>query len=306
MDQAATVAHILLAGQEDESREDTEKFLVKAGLKFDFVSDGQRALQAADDIRYDLVITDLALPGLNGIDLLRAIKQRKPEQAIIVTSASKNIDLALEVLREGVSDYLQKPLDFDSLARSVERTLSEVRLREDRDRLFRYVREQFTEYTCTSAELVGQRFPLMIVEKLFRAGRIDLDTKLKIELGFQEALVNSLEHGNLELKSEWKEQFNHEGIDRYTSTKRERLQDPHFSQRLIRLRIQLARNILSINIKDEGPGFLYKEYLSARDNPAKLLCYGRGMALLSNGFDEVSYQGRGTEINMVKYLTAGC
>ena len=173
--------------------------------------------------------------------------------------------------------------------------------RKDIKDVFPYISLQRTVVRLTSAQLSSLKFPLSIASDLHRSGKIDLPTKLKLELAFQEALTNSLEHGNLELRSEWKEAFCRDGIDSYSKHKSERLKDPSFADRWIHMEIEYNGENLCILIRDQGPGFdldRVEEALKKEDQS-----HGRGLALIQAAMDEVSYDENGTVVRMVKRVT---
>jgi DNA-binding NtrC family response regulator len=94
-----------------------------------------RSLLAGDDA--DLVITDLVLPGMRGHELLRELRTGRPELNVVVITAFGSIDSAIEMMKAGAYDYLTKPFGTDELLLTVERSLSESRLRREVARLSR-------------------------------------------------------------------------------------------------------------------------------------------------------------------------
>jgi two-component system response regulator PilR (NtrC family)/two-component system response regulator HydG len=88
----------------------------------------------------DLVITDLILPGMRGNELLREIRVRRPEVNVMVVTAFGSIDSAIELVKAGAFDYLTKPFGTDEMLLSVDRALSESRLRREVARLSRNAR----------------------------------------------------------------------------------------------------------------------------------------------------------------------
>ncbi len=84
---------------------------------------------------FDLVLTDLAMPGVDGLQLIAAVREHDPEQEIILVSSRGDVHAAMTAMRAGVSDYLLKPLDDAELRLAVDRALDRARLRRDRARL---------------------------------------------------------------------------------------------------------------------------------------------------------------------------
>lgn len=164
----------------------------------------------------------------------------------------------------------------------------------------KFVTASRTVYEMTSAELDVSKFRLHVLEQLINAGRIDLITANRLKLCFQEALTNSLDHGNLELESGWKDEVDENGLDKYTKIRKSRLQDDKFSTRLIFIDAEFDGSRLSVMIKDQGKGFdITKKIKEAKDNQDN---HGRGLFLMNRILDEVSYRKGGTEVLLVKNI----
>ncbi len=88
-----------------------ERHFTMQGFMVTVAADGQEALQALAMSRYDLVITDLLMPGIDGLDLLRSIRQDYPLMRVIIMTGDVTIDNILNVLHEGAFTFVTKPLD---------------------------------------------------------------------------------------------------------------------------------------------------------------------------------------------------
>ena len=85
------------------------------GLKATLVSNGEAALLALEAAPYDLVISDVRMPGLDGMGLLRAMRATMPEVPVVLMTGNGSVPLAVEAMREGASDFLLKPVERDQL-----------------------------------------------------------------------------------------------------------------------------------------------------------------------------------------------
>ena len=94
-----------------------------------------------------LVLLDIALPDMTGIDLLRVLSERGIHLPVIITTAQGSEQIAADVFRLGVCDYLTKPLDIDELAESIERALHSTRLQRERDELISKLKRQVRRAT---------------------------------------------------------------------------------------------------------------------------------------------------------------
>ena len=123
---------ILLVEDERELREMLAEVLRDSGYDPVPVPSGEAALHAVEAGEpIDLVLSDLLMPGIQGRDLLRELRARRPELNVIVMTAFGSIDSAIELVKAGAFDYLTKPLGTEDLLLAVDRGLSESRLRRE-------------------------------------------------------------------------------------------------------------------------------------------------------------------------------
>ncbi|MDC0357654.1 response regulator [Oligoflexia bacterium] len=297
--------YVLLADDDVAARQLMETFCAKEGWRCDIAQDGEGALRASSSTAYDIVITDLVMPDIMGIELLKKIREQRPGQAIIVVSGSQRIEDSSEVFREGGAlDFIEKPVDFTVLKESVTRILAGRRQKKLEDTLHKYVKAERITYEFLSHELAEAQPALVLAERLFAAGKINLNTKLRMDLAFQEAVANALEHGNLELQSEWKHDFDDRGVDKFSRTKRERLRDSAYSKRKIWITVEYVDQTISIAIKDEGKGFGHEQQKGPSSTVARLestlQLHGRGVTIITGIMDEVTYADGGSKITMIK------
>jgi anti-sigma regulatory factor (Ser/Thr protein kinase) len=150
-----------------------------------------------------------------------------------------------------------------------------------------------------TGELVSNGLPkLEIARNLHQAGVIDRSLSMNLELVFQEALSNAIEHGNLELESELREQFDSSGVDLFSQLKFQRLQLAEYAQREIEISIKIIEEALEIIIKDQGKGFniIHKKVQSQEQ------LHGRGLTIIYSSMDLVDYKDNGRCLVMKKNL----
>jgi len=95
---------------------------------------GSEALDLLKQDSFDLVLTDLKMPGVDGLDILRQARELVPQAMVLILTGYASVDSAIEALREGAYDYLVKPCSGDELKLKIERGLERVRLAEERQR----------------------------------------------------------------------------------------------------------------------------------------------------------------------------
>jgi len=123
------MSEILLVEDKDSLRQVLRMTLQSAGYTLDEACDGAEARRKLNDFRYNIVITDLKMPRADGLEVLRAAKASDPDIAVILLTAYGTVDEAVQAMKEGAYDFLQKPVDSHHLLLIVQRVLEESRLR---------------------------------------------------------------------------------------------------------------------------------------------------------------------------------
>ena len=115
--------NVLVVDDDNHMRIALKESLVRAGYNVALAEDGKMAMVEIDRKPYDLVITDVKMPHLGGIDLLKAIKETSPLMPVILMTGYGTVQDAVKVIKEGAYDYIQKPFNTDTLYSVVRRAL---------------------------------------------------------------------------------------------------------------------------------------------------------------------------------------
>ena len=105
-----TRTRILVVDDEEIVRRSHMRILASVPCKVEAVRNGQQALQAMETESYDVVLLDLRMPGMDGLTVLKAIKEKWPESEIVVITGYPCLETAKEAIRLGAHDYLSKPV----------------------------------------------------------------------------------------------------------------------------------------------------------------------------------------------------
>jgi CheY-like chemotaxis protein len=119
-----TKKRILVVDDEQISREGVAEVLIDDGYEVAVAATGHEALAVFAAFQPDLVLTDLQMPGLNGIGVLGHVKHVSPTTPVIIFTAHVLIDAQREAQRLGAQDFLNKPLDLDELLKKVPTALT--------------------------------------------------------------------------------------------------------------------------------------------------------------------------------------
>jgi DNA-binding NtrC family response regulator len=123
-----TGGHLLVADDKRNMLQLLERILSQH-YRVDVAEDGATALQAIAQHEYDVVLTDLRMPGADGFAVVRAAKERAPATEVVIMTGFASVDSAVEAMRLGAYDYLQKPFDPDDVVLVVARALERRRQR---------------------------------------------------------------------------------------------------------------------------------------------------------------------------------
>ncbi len=121
-------SRILFIDDDKAGREVALFNLRKAGYEVAAASDGQEGLDAFAARPFDLVVTDVKMPGISGIEVLRRIRERAPDVPVLVITAFGNVETAVTAMKEGAYDFIGKPFHRDQLLLAVEKALERRRL----------------------------------------------------------------------------------------------------------------------------------------------------------------------------------
>ncbi len=135
-------ARILVVDDEPSARNGLEKLLGLEGFTVRTAADGAAAGLVAADFAPDVVVTDLRMPQMDGMELLRRLREQDRDLPVIVATASGELATAVAAMRAGADDYLTKPLDIDALVLAIDRALERRALRVEAENLRRQLRER--------------------------------------------------------------------------------------------------------------------------------------------------------------------
>jgi CheY-like chemotaxis protein len=136
---------VLVVEDDDSLREVILEFLKKSDRDISGEQNGKEAIQALQSHPFDLVVSDLVMPGADGMEVLREAKKRNPDCVVILITGYASLDSALQAIRGGAYDYLRKPFKLDQLEIVVNNGCEKIGLIRENQRLLRKLKDNMEE-----------------------------------------------------------------------------------------------------------------------------------------------------------------
>jgi CheY-like chemotaxis protein/anti-sigma regulatory factor (Ser/Thr protein kinase) len=266
------------------------------GLAVFEAADGQDALAKIELHLPDVVVTDLMMPKMNGLELVSAVKEDYPLMPIILMTSMGSEEIAVQALQKGASSYVPKRSLGSDLTEVVEQVLSAIQEVRGRSRLLSRISRYEYSFTLETQLNLVCALSSFLREEAARLRLCPRSDCLRLGVAVEEALLNAYYHGNLEISSKLREE-NHQ---LYHDTAVQKSQEPPFCNRHIYVTVKITPTQAIYSIRDEGPGFDPTSLPDPTD-PANLdrPC-GRGMLLMRTFMDNVIYNDRGNEVTLFK------
>jgi CheY-like chemotaxis protein/anti-sigma regulatory factor (Ser/Thr protein kinase) len=267
-------------------------------LELEYASSGAEALEKIKSHPPDLVITDLLMPGMDGLELLAEVGRTEPEVPVVLMTGNGSDEIAAEAVNSGARAYVPKASLSRLLPSIVEQLLTLCREKRELSRFLRCVTESESTFVVHDNDTQLISHLLEYASSCMRnAGVCEEGMEDLVCLGLEEALRNAIHHGNLELSSELREM---EDDQLYNQAMQQRRSTPPYCDRKVYVKLSISSKGAKFVVRDEGPGFDPSK-LPDPTAPENLeaVC-GRGVWLMRSLMDEVSYNAQGNEVTLIK------
>jgi len=268
-----------------------------------YAGDGAEALALVGQSQPDLIVTDLRMPKIDGLELVRTVRTEWPAVPVILVTGYDSASLALEALRQGAAGFVPKSQVPAMLAETVEDVLALTRSDRAYEKLIACLnRSDFTVFLELENDPSLVR-PLVQLGKQAAGciGLCDFTGQVRIGVALKEALLNAMLHGNLELGP----QHVHAGQGVAPDLLDRRRRQPPYRDRRVFVDVEISTEEVRFTIRDEGPGFDVALVSGPGDNAPAPGQGGRGLSLMRAFMDEVAFNEVGNEVTMVKRREEG-
>jgi CheY-like chemotaxis protein/anti-sigma regulatory factor (Ser/Thr protein kinase) len=264
-----------------------------------YAENGQVALEMMEGLLPDIIVTDLLMPVMDGMQFCRESKTRAPQIPVVLITAHGSEQLAVEALAAGAASYVPKSALAESLAETVRQLLNFSARNRTKDRLMTFTTNMRHQFNLENDPMLIAALLDFVRESMVTLHLGDAPLQRQVSVAIEEALLNAMLHGNLELpvhRVQEVRQSLHSG--KASEIVEKQRMKPPFDQRRVRFAIDLTLTRAQFVIRDQGPGFDCTK-LTPPDDPNNISNMGhRGLTLIRNFMDEVTFKENGSEIHL--------
>jgi CheY-like chemotaxis protein len=283
-----------------------ESLLARDGsFQVELAESGQQALEKIAEAPPDVVVTDLVMPDINGVELVRVIRRQYDRIPVVLMTAYGDESVAVEALEAGAASYVPKAQKAERLVETVRRVAELAAADRYRERLCQCIFEYECHFALENDRHLIQELVRHAQQAMAGVGFGDTVERVRVGEALEEALLHAMYHGNLEISEQELARVRAE-LDEVLLERllEERLRDPCIRQRKIIAIVRLTSAQVTFVVRDQGRGFEghgLDRFEAERDDAPESFEAGRhrGLMLIHSLMDEVVYNVN--DVTMVKH-----
>ncbi|NKB89056.1 MAG: response regulator [Acidobacteria bacterium] len=291
------MTRILVVDDEYVDREVARRVLAEyhEKLELEFANDGQQALDLVNEKGADLVLTDLRMPEMDGLELVEHISEDHPLVPVVLMTAKGSEQIAVKALAAGAASYVPKDEIEGELLDTVAQVLDVAESRRSRSKLLAFLHRE------THFEIVNDIHLIQPLVSYFQASLERLEfgdeaVRTRIGMALSEGVANAIVRGNLEIGSELRATDR----DAYDALIASRQGEAPYSDRRVYITATESVDEVIYTIRDEGNGFDPEDVPDPTAAENLLAVSGRGIMLMRTFMDEVKYNEKGSCVTLIK------
>src|SRR5262245_61447757 len=260
---------------------------------------GAEALAALDAVQPDVIVTDLQMPEMDGLQLVTAVRIHYPRVTVVLITAHGSEELAVQALQQGAASYVPKSQLARNLLPAVEQVLELARDNRGYEALAQAMDYAEFRFRAENDLAATDRLVELVQQLAASIGTCDCGGQIRLGMALEEALRLAIFQGNLELSSDAYAALGGagEGVERWLA---ERLTEAPFRDRCVRVHVRITPTQAFVVIAHEGPPWsvLGQDDIEAApslDSPAD-----RSLVLMRAFMDEVTFDESGSSVTLIK------
>ncbi len=287
---------ILVADDSELDRKLIIEILQKEPLDWliEVVDSAEAAIHLMREIAFDVVITDVLMEGMSGLELMNQVHRQPQRVPVIVISGQDNQAAAVEALRHGAASYVAKSELSARLGETVRQVLEAARTELNYQHLISCADEMRFKFELRNDPALIQPLVNLLQRMSDGMNLLSSDARTRLGVAIDEAVTNAMCHGNLELSEEemadvHKHLHSSASIEAIAS----RSNKPPYCERFVHVSAGISKEGIKVVIRDDGKGFRWDQARSDGEH--------RGITLIQNLVDKATFSDCGNEVTLVKF-----
>jgi CheY-like chemotaxis protein len=262
-----------------------------------YASNGRDALEKIRQAPPDLVVTDLVMPEMDGLGLVKEVRAAYPAIPVVLMTAHGSEEIAAAALQAGAASYVPKRYLARDLPETVQTILHLAQANRQQQLVLEHLVDSESRFSLPNNLALISPLVAFLQQNLKHVSLHQGDGDLHLPIALHEALVNAMTHGNLEVPGDLRETDS----NAYLECIKQRQVTPPYSDRRVHVTALETRDELTYVIRDEGPGFDTSALPDPTDTDDLKNSSGRGLFLIRTFMDEVRFNATGNEITMIRH-----
>ncbi|MBE7410659.1 MAG: response regulator [Leptospiraceae bacterium] len=291
--------NLLIVEDHEPIRELFQAFLGEKH-NLEFASTGTEGLQLASEKNYDLIISDLNLPELEGLEMMQKLREKDINTPFVVITGHNTMKNELESFRLGALDFLVKPFGFDAISAILEKFQKNFFITEKKKLMgYHYLQSRKSSFILNSVMSEIQNYVKIILNEVENLPSVSKNDILVLKVILFELLANAIEHGNAGIGYDEKHEL----------MKKEEIEYMNYidsicakSNKKVKVEICYSSAEVEVSIEDEGDGFDVESVPDPRLDPMKNLLSGRGIFITRLNIDSLTYNSKGNKVKAIRKL----
>lgn len=290
------MATVLIVDDNAIDRRLAARLLEKSSMTAVFAENGQEALEVIERNRPDIVLTDMIMPVMDGLELVQRINRDYSALPVILMTAHGSEEIAVKALHIGAASYVPKQSLVRSLANTIRDVLAVTGTKRETQKALDCRTEAHLKFMLDVQPGRHEALVSYLQEQLKSWKLCDEADLIRVGTALHETFVNAVEHGNLELDSD----LRNDPDGAYQKLGDERRQQSPYRDRRVYVTVTLSHEVAQVTVRDEGPGFDPGGLPDPTDPENIGKISGRGLLLIRTFMDDVRFNPTGNEITLVK------
>ncbi len=294
------MAKILVVDDSATDRRLIGGLVENSGHQVIYAEQGQAAIELIERDCFDLVLTDLVMPVMDGLELVAHLTSEHETVPVVLITGKGSEQIAVKALKAGAANYVPKAIlpallidTIESVLEAAHERVSELKLMDSLDRC----------ETCFTLQNDPSMIPPLInfMHRTVRSiGCCSQAATIRLCIALEEAITNALFHGNLEISSESRTGE----TAAYQEIVTARRASPPYRDRTVGVAVNVTPRDVQFIVRDQGPGFDPLDLPDPTDEENLERACGRGLLLMRTFMDSVKFNSAGNEVTMCKCLTS--